>query len=225
MARWILFALVWLGVWFHSSPAEAWVGCTIQSSVTVVSLAETGSAKVSHEWTFRVRGGPLKALTIDGVDSDAQLSDDATVTRAVSGAVAGPPIPISGERDGRSLYLTMGSGKGLPSGTYLLRFSYTTDLEARGMIRSSGSVAEVDWQSPSYPEGIDSLKVSFVLRRASVPPQVAGGSGSSANGDPVQVVATDKGVFLADVRRETENDIISLDTASRGKARSGDVAD
>lgn len=210
MARWILFALVWVGAWFHAGPALAWVGTTIQSSVTVVEVAETGSAKVNHEWTFRVRGGPLKSLTIDGVDSDAQLADGATVTRAVSGAVAGPPIPVSGERDGRSLYLTMGSGKGLPSGAYLLRFSYVTDLEARGMIRSSGKVAEIDWQSPSFPEGIDSLKVSFHLRRASMPPRVAGATEASGAVDPVQLVATDKGVFLADVRRETDTDVITL---------------
>jgi hypothetical protein len=210
MARCILFALVWVGLWSHPSRALAWVGTSIQSSVTVVEVLETGSAKVSHEWLFRVRGGPLKSLTVDGVDSDAQLLNDATVTRAVSGAVAGPPIPVSGERDGRSLYLTMGNGKGLPSGGYLLKFSYITDLDARGMIRSSGTVAELDWQSPTYPEGIDSLKVSFFLRRAAVPPRVAGAPVEGAQGGPVQLVATDKGVFLAELRRESEADILTL---------------
>lgn len=210
MARFIVFALVWLGVWLHANVAAAWVGTTIGSSVTVVEVNEAGGAKVSHEWTFRVRGGPLKSLTIDGVDPDAQLIDGASVSRAVSGAVAGPPIPISGEVDGRSLYLTMGSGKGIPSGSYLLRFAYTTDLEARGMIRASGRFAEVEWQSPRYPDGIDSLKVSFVLRRGSVTPQVAGNAENTSDVGQIKLVATDKGVFLADLRRETETDVFTL---------------
>lgn len=211
MARWIVLALVCVGMWLNPRAATAWVGTTIQSSVTFVEIAETGSAKVTHEWTFRVRGGPLKSLTVDGVDADAQLLDDATVTRAVSGAVAGPPIPVSGERDGRSLYLAMGSGKGLPSGAYLLRFSYITDLETRGMIRSSGNMAELEWQSPTYAEGIDSLKVAFTLRRGAVPPRVAGATNERAQAaDVVDVVATDKGVFLSELRREAETDTLSL---------------
>jgi hypothetical protein len=211
MVRRILIALAWLGLWLQAGPALAWVGTTINSSVTLVEVAESGNAKVTHEWTFRVRGGPLKSLTIDGVDSDAELLEGATVTRAGSGTVAGSPIPVTGERDGRSLYLTMGAGKGLPSGSYLLKFSYTTDLESRGMIRSSGKFAELEWQSPSYPDGIDSLKTSFVLRRATFAPQVAGASAQlEQTKEPVQLVATDKGVFLAELRRDTEVDVLTL---------------
>ncbi len=192
--------------------ASAWVSTSVKSSATVVDVQPDGRAKVSHEWLIRVRGGPLKSWTIDGVDEDAVVAPDATITRASSGRLAGVPIALEAEKLEGSLHFKLAYKKGVRTGSYLLRFSYLTDLLARGAIRSAGRLSAVEWQSPTYPDGIDSLKVEFVFRRGSIPPRMPGEADPtlSSSGDNVRVVSTDQGVFLSELRREAGTDVLSL---------------
>ena len=170
--------------------ASAWVSSSVKSSATVVDVQPDGRAKVSHEWLIRVRGGPLKSWTVDGVDEDAVVAPDATITRASSGRLAGVPIALEAEKLEGSLHFKLAYKKGVRTGSYLLRFSYVTDLLARGAIRSAGRLSAVEWQSPTYPDGIDSLKVEFVFRRGSIPPRMPGEADPplSSSGDNVRVV-------------------------------------
>lgn len=212
MVRWLFVCLVAaLGLASQSAHAS-WVETSVRSSVTTVSVAETGSATVSHEWLVRVKGGPLRSLTVHGVDSDATLLEGATIVRASAGQVAGVPIAMTGQRDDQSLHLEVAYNKGLPAGSYLLRFTYATNLVERGLIRSAGSLAELEWQSPVYHDGIDSLKVRFLLAHASDPPRLEHQPDAdlSRRQDAVQVVSTESGVFLSELAREADTDVLSL---------------
>lgn len=211
MVRWLFVCLVAVCS-LSARSALAWVETSVRSSVTTIAIAETGSATVTHEWLVRVKGGPLKEIVVDGVDSDAELALGATIVRASSGQVAGVPIPLTGQRDEQALHLAVAYNKGLPAGSYLLRFTYATNLLERGLIRSAGPLAAIEWQSPTYRDGIDSLKVNFLIAHASVAPHLEQrmtepGSGS---GDAVQVVSTDSGVFLSELTREADSDILTL---------------
>lgn len=211
MLRWLLVCLVTV-FGLVARPSYAWVETSVRSSVTTVAVAETGSATVTHEWLMRVRGGPLKSIVIDGVDSDATLLEGATIVRASSGQVAGVPIPLTGQRDEQALHLEVAYNKGVPSGSYLLRFTYATNLLDRGLIRSAGPRAALEWQSPTYRDGIDSLKVNFLFARANVPPyveQTTPGDVSHPR-EAVTVVSTESGVFLSELRREADSDVLTL---------------
>ena len=184
----------------------------MKSSVTTVEVQPNGSAKVSHEWLVRVRGGPLKSWTIDGVDEDAVLTGDATITRASSGRIAGVPIPLEGEKNERSIHYSLTHKKGVRTGSYLIRFSYLTDLLAQGAIRAAGPSSDIEWQTPLYPDGIDSLQVNFVFQRGAIPPRMPGEADPTLtpNEGDVRVVSTEQGVFLSELRREAGTDVLSL---------------
>jgi hypothetical protein len=210
MVRWLFVCLVAIYS-LNARSALAWVETSVRSSVTTVAIAETGSATVTHEWLVRVKGGPLRDIVVDGVDSDAELVDGATIVRASSGQVAGVPIPLTGQREEQALHLEVAYNKGLPAGSYLLRFTYGTNLLERGLIRSAGPFAAVEWQSPTYRDGIDSLKVNFLLPHANSAPHVEQQVLSPNSGaDAVQVVSTESGVFLSELTREADSDILTL---------------
>lgn len=211
MLRWLFVCLVTV-FGLVARPSYAWVETSVRSSVTTVTVAETGSATVSHEWLMRVRGGPMKSIVVDGVDSDATLLEGATIVRASSGQVAGVPIPLTGQRDEQALHLEVAYNKGVPSGSYLLRFSYATNLLDRGLIRSAGPRAALEWQSPTFRDGIDSLKVNFLFARANVPPYVEQTASNDVShpSEAVQVVSTESGVFLSELRREADSDVLTL---------------
>ena len=109
--------------------ASAWVSTSVKSSATVVDVQPDGRAKVSHEWLIRVRGGPLKSWTVDGVDEDAVVAPDATITRASSGRLAGVPIALEAEKLEGSLHFKLAYKKGRQLGA--------ADIEA---LRASGVV-------------------------------------------------------------------------------------
>ncbi len=209
MVRWLAVCL--FAVLTSSAQAAwAWVETSVRSSITTVAIAETGSATVTHEWLLRVKGGPLREIVVDGVDSDAEVVNSATIVRASSGQVAGVPIPLTGQREDRLLRLAVAYNKGLPAGSYLLHFTYTTNLLDRGAIRSAGAVAAIEWQSPVYREGIDSLKVNFLVAHGKVAPRAEQAQDTSHSTEPVQVVSTEGGVFLSELSRESDSDILSL---------------
>lgn len=210
MVRWLSVCLIAI-CGLSARSALAWVETSVRSSVTTVAIAETGSATVTHEWLVRVKGGPLREIIVDGVDADAELALGATIVRASSGQVAGVPIPLTGQREAQSLHLEVAYNKGLPAGSYLLRFTYATNLLERGLIRSAGPLAAIEWQSPTYRDGIDSLKTNFLIAHANIAPHLEQQTGTSdSQPNLVQVVSTESGVFLSELTREADSDILTL---------------
>jgi hypothetical protein len=175
-------------------PVWAWIELAVRADNVVLDVAPDGSGIVAHEMLLHIRGGPLKTITLDGVDTDAVPMPDATVTRAQSGRLAGVPIPLTVEASEGKLQATIQLKGGLRGGTYLVRLRYRTDLKTR--IAAHGGWALLRWQGPRHPTGIDTMRVLFRLPRGKNEPRLPGGAtGESA------VVEEAEGVFLATVRR------------------------
>lgn len=189
-----------------SAQALAWVSLVVKADNVEVQVERDGSALVTHQLLLRLRGGPLKSLTINGVDEDAEMVQEATITRAISGRAAGPPILLVPERDGQLLHLELSTKKGVRTGSYLVSFTYRTELLGRGLIHAVDGHAELSWTGPLFTEGIDSLQTTFVLPRAETPPHLA----DSVIGESSAIVATGEGVFLGELQRTAEFDRLQL---------------
>jgi hypothetical protein len=199
---WLLvFAVV-----LAAAPAHAWVETTVESDVATVRIERDGTAVVRHELLLRVRGGPLRHYTLDGVDSDAEPLSDATVTAAKSGDAK--PTPLRLERlDDATLRIEIDDPKGLRRGIYLFDLGYRTNLIARDRLTSrGGGWAELRWVGPRFVDGIDSLRVVFRLPRGPEPPFVPDAEGElAAPGDEAFA-----GLFLSNLRRAAEHDELEV---------------
>lgn len=198
------------------STALAWLELRVSSDVATITVDESGSARVRHEMLLKVRGGPLKRFTIQGVDIDAEPVAGASIVRARSGQAAGIPITLLMSRDEDLLDLELTYKKGVRTGTYLVAFEYDTRLEAQAPASTNDRVTLV-WQGPRFDDGIDSLRARFILPRYDPPPRISA-SESERDGD-LGVVATENGVFLSELRREAERDVLELTRphAARGE--------
>lgn len=151
----------------------AWVETRVKAHTATVDVARTGSAEVTQEFVLGVRGGPLRDLEIQGVDTDAVLSGEATAIAQVRYGVPAPiPLTLSRQDDG-TLRIEIERDKGLFTGTYTFRFSYRTELLARDRIRRRGTSAELSWVGPRFPDGIDVAKVVFRLPAGPTAPVLA----------------------------------------------------
>lgn len=193
--KWCVLSL--LGVLTQSSLAFAWVETTVKADSVFVEIDATGAATVRHELLLRVRGGPLKSYTLEGVDPDAVPLPDATVILARSGVAAGAPLPLVTQLTDDGLELRVEHKEGLARGTFLFRFSYSTALLARELVKQAEDRVEVGWIGPRLPDGIDAAMVTFRVPRAPLPPSLP-----EAAEDGVQL----DGVFLASLRRTNEMD-------------------
>jgi hypothetical protein len=193
-----------------ASPARAWIELGVLADVATVELQANGSAQIQHELMLQVRGGPLKQFTIEGVDPDAVPLEGATIVLAKSGRAAGVPLALFVERDEDRLNIEISHKPGLGSGSYLVALKYSTDLQARGLLSRSGEDAVLRWQGPRFQDGIDSLKTRFVVRRAEPPPRLWNPDSKAESGEGVQLLATAQGVFLAELHRESERDVLEL---------------
>src|ERR1041385_6496915 len=115
--------------------ARGWVEKTVLSDSATVDVERDGTAVVAHEILYGIRGGPLPELSFAPIDAGSELEDGATATLARSGTAAGFPIPLSGALDANRLALKVQVGKGLRSGTYLVRFRYRTSLSTSEKMR------------------------------------------------------------------------------------------
>jgi hypothetical protein len=197
-------ALVGIAAW--PVTARAWVETSVRSDAVDLDIGREGIATVQHELVLRVRGGPLRTWELPGVDADAELLPDASVTPTEAGRATSPLPLIVAQRDDGTLALEIDHEKGLRRGTYLLRFGYRTDLMARGLVRVHSGQAEIRWVGPRFPQGFDSAKVVFRLPPAPDAPALPPLETGAAND-----VANDLGgVFLGTVRRAADKDELEV---------------
>jgi hypothetical protein len=177
--------------------ARGWVEKTVTSDSVTMDVERDGSAVVAHEILYGIRGGPLPELSFAPVDADAEVQEDATATLAKSGSAAGFPIPLVATVDGVRLVLKVQVGKGLRSGTYLVRFRYKTNFAGTPHIQPAESGTLVEWTGPSFSDGIDSERTVFRFPDAPTPPRAP----SEYTADTANVTDDANGVFLSSVRR------------------------
>lgn len=197
------FALTVLG---YGEVARAWLSLTVRASDVTVQVEADGSAHVRHEMLLRVRGGPMKSLTLSGIDDDAEFTGEATLTRARAGEAAGTPLALVPTLAGDQAKFELVYRRGVRTGTYQLRFAYRTQLKDRGLIQRSGSDAELTWVGLKLDDGVASARVTFDLPAAASPPRTVGSSDDSLVG----VSTSEAGVFLSELRREGERDRLTL---------------
>lgn len=184
-----------------TADARGWVEKTVTSDSVTIDVERDGTAVVAHEIMFGIRGGPLPELSVGPIDADAEVQEDATATLARSGTAAGFPIPLGAAVDGTRLALKVQVGKGLRSGTYLVRFRYKTNLWNGEKIQSTESGTVVAWSGPSFADGIDSARVVFRFPESARPPRAPSQSSDASN-----IADDSNGVFLSYVRRGVAKD-------------------
>ncbi|MBI3204954.1 MAG: hypothetical protein HYZ29_25680 [Myxococcales bacterium] len=176
--------------------ALAWVETATQSHVVTLDVERDGSATVSHEIVIRVKGGPLPAIELEGVDSDATVLPDATVS-AAEGAALTLPLLLE-KRDDGTLRAEIDHAKGVSRGKFVFRLAYRTRLGDRGLIRQQGSMAEVRWVAPRSTDGVDSARVLFRLPPGATEPRLPDGDEESG------------GTFLSNLRRTGDKDELDI---------------
>lgn len=195
------------GSCFHAPAARAWVDATIQSDVITLDVVRDGTATVTHELLLRVRGGPLRTLTLQGVDGDAEPGPGATVGPALGhgeGHAASGLLVNRGD-DG-SLRLEPENERGMRHGSYLLRFSYRTRTIQRDMQLLDGNNALLRWVGPRFDSGMDLAKVVFRVPSATMAPRPA----DAELGRFGTVDGQDTSTFIGQVRRGSEKDELEL---------------
>lgn len=127
--RTFLFILALLA-FTQSARAAAWIETTVLSDAVTLDVDRTGKATVSHKISLKVRGGPLKTWTLQGIDADAEPLPEASVinTSANAGSNARRELALTRGDDG-SLQIDIADDRGLKQGSYLLQFGYKTDFE------------------------------------------------------------------------------------------------
>jgi hypothetical protein len=187
--------------------AAAWVESTVISDAVTVQFERNGRALVSHATTLRVRGGPLKNWTLQGVDRDAEPVSDAYVVSTSSEKANSRKELILARGDDESLQLDVADDKGLRQGTYLLQFSYRTDFRVTKMVRPRGGWLELAWVGARFPTGLDGAKTTFRIPAAPTPPRAAE---SEAEPNSIDDQATPVDSFVSTVRRGADFDEVEL---------------
>jgi hypothetical protein len=180
-------------------PASAWVETRTKSLLSTVDVSADGRARVSHELSLEVRGGPLRELELVTSDADAAPLPDATLMRVSTGQ----PLPLLVERGSDGvLRLEIDHERGVRAGTYLFTVRYETQLGAADRLRKRGGGVEVSWIGPRLADGVDGVRAIFRLPPASVAPTLP----ATAPNEPDPTF----GVLLGEVRRTPQADEIEL---------------
>ncbi len=192
--------------------AHAWIEATVLSDDVTLTLDRAGAATVDHELSVRVRGGPLRAMTIPSVDSDAAPDGDASIAQTAKEGkgdpAASPPqtAAVSLTQDGN---LRLDIAGGLARGTYKIKLRYRTNLLATGALERDGSMVRLRWLGPKWANGLDGAKVVLWVPTA---PQEPRATGDRRDGDLDQrgVAVSGAGAFLSNVRRFPDHDELEL---------------
>lgn len=212
-ARGVLgWLLLFLPPLLWPNPARAaWLETRVVSDVATVEFEGAGHARVTHEMLLRVRGGPLKRFVLAGLDATLTPEPGASLVLAKSGRRAGIPIALRMQPEAEGLTLELVYEKGVGSGSYLVSFAYRTDLEGQNALEQRGDHQVLSFASPRFEHGIGSLKARFVVPRAEPPPSLWSPTHES---DPasaaLDLLATEEGVFLSELRREATRDVLEL---------------
>ena len=162
---------------------------------------------VRHELLVSVKGGPMKGLSLDGIDPDADPLPDAQVVSVAEGR-QGAPLPLLLHRsDTGTLSVEIDSEQGVRRGSFLFGFSYRTDLRGRGLILRQNKSAIVRWVGPRFDEGIAEAKVIFRLPTSDVAPAVPDFNPSDVDGAMGEGLG---GLFTTGVRRVGDHDELEL---------------
>lgn len=188
--------------------AAAWVETTVVSDAVTVQVERDGRATVSHATALRVRGGPLKTWTLQGVDRDAEpLPDSYVVSTSSEKAASSRKELILVRGDDESLRIDVADDKGLRQGTYLLQFSYHTDFRVSKMLRARGGMLELAWVGPRFSTGLDGAKATFRIPSAATPPRAAE---VEAEPNSLDDPAVPLDSFVSSVRRGAQFDEVEL---------------
>lgn len=207
MLRFLLALSVWFCGLCVSRDAEAWLVLKVRGDDVTIDVRPDGTATVRHQLQMRVRGGPMTEFTVEGVDPDAQFTAPATLTLAASGQAAGAPMALTPRLDGQNAVFELVYKDGVRTGSYLVDFSYETELLKRGVIERVSGGADIAWQSPAHVEGIDSFRVTYRLPIGESPPRLPGVGDDEAR---TARVALADGVFLTEARREGAQDVFIM---------------
>lgn len=191
-----------------SRSALAWVETSITADTVTIEVDKSGQAIVAHDLWMKIRGGPFKGTSLEGVDSDAEPLPDAQVEKIGGSGRAELSRPLLLSRgDDDSLYIEIDDSAGLRAGSYAFRFKYRTDLRQRRRIVSRGSWAELSWIGPRFPAGLDVAKVAFHLPYAPTAPRLAESDSELGDfghaGAPIDAM-------LSTLRRGADKDVLEL---------------
>ena len=205
--RWLLIFLG-LVAYARAAQAAAWIETTVTSDAVTVELQRDGQATVSHSIALKIRGGPLKSWTLQGIDRDAEPLPDASVTNTsgTNSQNSHRGLELT-KGDDESLQIDVDDDKGLKQGAYLLQFSYRTDFRTTKMIRARGPWLEIGWIGPRFPTGLDGAKVTFRLPAASTSPRLPE---MDVDPDLPNIEGAPVDSFVSTVRRNTSFDEIDL---------------
>lgn len=185
--------------------ARAWIETTVVADDVRLQVERNGTALVEHQLTMRVRGSAMRVFALGGVDADAQPEGEASVTPLRDGASAHVeakiPLTVLVTPDG-GLRLQVDDSKGLPRGTYQLKFRYRTDLVKSGALEKDGPMVKMRWLGARLPNGLDSAKTVVVLPAAPTEPK------AGERNDDLGLSST--GAFLTTTRRFPDRDEIEL---------------
>lgn len=197
-----------------STSAWAWVELTVARDDLRLDVGRDGKARVEHRVLLLVSGGPLKSVTVRGVDADAEIEPGAYVIAEKDDKAgqleAAEPVQITKKPADTGtpgvtrtdLDVRLGE-KGLGRGRYVLVFRYGTDLLATGSLAREGATAALRWMGPSWDDGLDATRAAFTFPVAPTEPRADG-----APAEPGEQV--DDAGFLSTVTRKGSVDQIEL---------------
>ena len=213
----IAMVVVVVGASQRPSLALGWVDLTVSNDDVRVEVEPSGKARVEHRVTLLVSGGPLKEVTLQGIDADAEVQTDGYVMLEKDASKTGldGALPIRAERivtspQGKDsapsrtdLKVTLSPGEGIRRGAYVLLVRYVTDMKTQGTLSADGATMLVRWTGPAWNDGLDATKAAFVFPVAPTAPKVPDEVDDNAGG-------YDVGTVLSNVRRDGKKDLVEL---------------
>lgn len=195
--------------------AAGWVELHVARDDVRVEVDAQGKALVEHRMVLLVSGGPLRELTIRGVDADAEPTSDGYVVsekEANLGSLtsARPVTPKrvdakveAGDPARSDLVLTLDGEAGVTRGRWVALVRYRTDFKASGVVAEDGASTRIRWFGASWDDGLDTTRATFVVPHAPTEPRVV-------EPDPEDDASGDAATFLSNVVRRGETDQLEL---------------
>lgn len=194
--------------------AFSWVDLKVSNDDIKVTVEPSGKAIVEHRVTLLVSGGPLKTVTIKGIDADATIEPNGYVvaeksaTKGLADALHIAPVKMfaknanpGAEPDRTDLKIDLNDGAGLKRGAWILVVRYATDMVASGALSEDGAGFLMKWKGPAWDDGLDATKATFVFPSAPTPPRAA---------DLEDEAELAGGTVLSEVKRDKTTDTLEL---------------